>query len=200
MLDAAERLVAEEGIDALTLGRLAKELHLVPAALYRYFASKDALVVELQRRTIAGLHERFAEKVQDGPPLTRLLSAGRFYLALPSDEPLTYRLLTHLLGDPRPLVRDDEALRVAPALMAFLSDVAGLHPHRPRAEALGPGDEERRALVLWGALQGVCQLGKLARFDEQRFDTTALGEDLLATLLAGWGASPAALAETKRRN
>jgi AcrR family transcriptional regulator len=197
MLRHAQALIADEGIDALTLGRLARDFDLVPAALYRYFASKDALIAELQRRTIEALHPRFAAAVApagaDDSALGPLLRAGRFYLALPAQEPEAYAFITQLLGDPRPLVPDDEALRTAPALLAFLADVAALIRSAQTQGALAPGSASQRALMLWAALQGVCQLGKLGRFDSTRFDVPALGDATLTTLLLGWGAAPDAL-------
>lgn len=197
MLARARQLIAEEGIEALTLGRLARDFDLVPAALYRYFASKDALIAELQRSTIEALHPRFTQAVAgisaDESPLLPLLRAGRFYLALPQEEPEAYALITQLLGDPRPLVPDDEAMRTAPALMAFLADVAKLIRDAQDQCALAPGSASQRALMLWATLQGVCQLGKLSRFDATRFNVPALGDATLNTLLLGWGAAPQAL-------
>ncbi len=197
MLGRARELIASEGIEALTLGRLARDFDLVPAALYRYFASKDALIAELQRSTIEALHPRFrqavAQTAEDESPLAPLLRAGHFYLALPQQEPEAYALITQLLGDPRPLVPDDEAMRTAPALMAFLADVAALIRDAQARGALAAGSASQRALILWAALQGVCQLGKLSRFDTTRFDVRALGDTTLTTLLLGWGAAPQAL-------
>src|SRR5688500_2816121 len=40
VLDAAMRLVVADGLEALTLQRVAAELGLVTTAIYRYFASK----------------------------------------------------------------------------------------------------------------------------------------------------------------
>ncbi len=203
MLNHAQRLIGDEGIDALTLGRLARDFDLVPAALYRYFASKDALIAELQRRTIAALHPRFAAAVGQGREgegdLMPILRAGRFYLALPQAEPEAYRLITALLSDPRPFVQDDDAVRMsAPAIMAFLADMATLIRQAEAQGTLCPGRASQRAVMLWAAMQGVCQLGKLARFDSDHFDAEALGEATLRSLLIGWGASPESLENTGR--
>ena len=48
-LDAAARIVADEGFEALTMSRLAEHLDTVVSAVYRYFPSKGALLAELQR-------------------------------------------------------------------------------------------------------------------------------------------------------
>ncbi|MEM7768004.1 MAG: helix-turn-helix domain-containing protein [Pseudomonadota bacterium] len=48
ILDAAEKVFAEEGEAGLSIRRLADEIDYSPAAIYRYFDSKDALVEELK--------------------------------------------------------------------------------------------------------------------------------------------------------
>jgi len=48
ILDAAEKVFAEEGEEGLSIRRLAEEIDYSPAAIYRYFASKDELVDELK--------------------------------------------------------------------------------------------------------------------------------------------------------
>lgn len=47
ILDAARRVLLRRGVAGLTLAAVAREVQLTKAALYYYFASKDALVFEL---------------------------------------------------------------------------------------------------------------------------------------------------------
>jgi AcrR family transcriptional regulator len=49
-LDAAERVVRAEGLGALTMRRIGVELGADPTAVYRHFASKDALLTALAGR------------------------------------------------------------------------------------------------------------------------------------------------------
>ncbi len=55
IVDAAERIVAREGIDALTMRRLAQSLHASPMAIYRHVADKDELLIALIDRRAAQL-------------------------------------------------------------------------------------------------------------------------------------------------
>lgn len=48
ILDAAERVFAEEGEGGLSVRRLAEEIDYSPAAIYKYFDSKEALLDELK--------------------------------------------------------------------------------------------------------------------------------------------------------
>ncbi|MEB2323398.1 MAG: TetR/AcrR family transcriptional regulator [Sorangiineae bacterium] len=207
ILDVALRLIDEGGLEGLTVHRLAEELGYVPGALYRYFASKDALVAALQARMVAGLHARFrAAQAYPLPPnldararaLVRLVRAARSYLALPRVAPEEFRLLALLAGDPRPLVSDDEAGRVAGPLLELLSEVSELFERAARRHALRHGDARDRTLVFWSSLHGACQLEKLARFDRASFDVARLGESVMTALLLGWGADGAALERAAR--
>lgn len=48
ILAAAERVFAKEGEDGLSIRRLAEEIDYSPAAIYKYFGSKDELVDQLK--------------------------------------------------------------------------------------------------------------------------------------------------------
>lgn len=206
ILETAAAIVASEGLEALTLHRLARKLGYVPAALYRYFSSKDALVAELQRRTIDALHGDFratlesartrADAVGLEPTATALLpilSAAALYLELPKRAREHFGLISVMLADPRQLVPVEEAEKTAPALMAFLGDVRDSMAGAADAGALAKGDAFDRTLILWSTLQGIAQLGKISRFAPDRFDVQRLGMGAARSLLVGWGASTSAL-------
>ncbi len=55
ILEAAQRIVAEEGLPALTMRRIGSELGADPTAVYRHFRDKDELVTELADRAFAGI-------------------------------------------------------------------------------------------------------------------------------------------------
>ncbi|WP_028707335.1 TetR/AcrR family transcriptional regulator [Propionicicella superfundia] len=61
VLTAGLRLLADGGSDALTVRGLARELDLVPSALYRYVANRDDLLTML----VAHAHGDLADTVQD---------------------------------------------------------------------------------------------------------------------------------------
>ena len=48
ILSAAERVFAREGASGLSIRRLAETIDYSPAAIYKYFSSKDELVDELK--------------------------------------------------------------------------------------------------------------------------------------------------------
>lgn len=58
ILSAAENVFAEEGSEGLSIRRLAREVDYSPAAIYKYFGSKDELVDELKEAFFAKLLQR----------------------------------------------------------------------------------------------------------------------------------------------
>lgn len=67
ILDASRKVILARGLGGFTLAAIARELQLTKAALYYYFASKEALVFEL---VFQGL-ERHAERVGKAVAKTR---------------------------------------------------------------------------------------------------------------------------------
>jgi TetR/AcrR family transcriptional regulator, tetracycline repressor protein len=55
VLEAARRIAEEEGVDRLTMRRLAAELGVMPNALYTYFPHKEALLDALLDDLLAGI-------------------------------------------------------------------------------------------------------------------------------------------------
>jgi len=70
---AAEAIVARDGIDALTMRRVARELRSSPMALYRHVSDKDELLVLLLDR----LAERLPRPPLPADPRQRLMTLWR---------------------------------------------------------------------------------------------------------------------------
>ncbi|MSP62646.1 MAG: TetR family transcriptional regulator [Myxococcales bacterium] len=204
ILDAAMRILATEGLEAVTLQRVGREMDYVAAALYRYFPSKDALLAAMQRRAVTVLHERFAaERVEWEGAMARsipsvralgaITAAARFYVDLPRSEPEAWCLVAVLMGDPRRVISNEEAARTAPLLFAFLADVEALFAEAARTEGLAVGEARVRTLVFWATLQGIAQMEKLRSLAPGAPSVSALGMAAVEALLSGWGAERAAL-------
>jgi AcrR family transcriptional regulator len=208
ILDAALGVLTSEGLDAVTLGRVAREVDLVPAALYRYFASKDAMLAALQRKVLEDVHGRLraAREQLDArlgrrhlTPLARLLFLVDFYLALPGVAPGHHHLIVVFLADPRLLLPEPEARKNAPLFAALLAEVEGLLREGAAEGTLAAGDSLQRALILWSSLQGALLIAKLTRWEPALGDPAEIGRAAAQTLLAGWGASSACLRAARKQ-
>ncbi|MBX3249570.1 MAG: TetR/AcrR family transcriptional regulator [Myxococcales bacterium] len=200
ILDAAMRLVAEEGYEAFTIARLAGELGYAVGALYRYFKGKDAILAALELRVVEQLgadlgvaSERLnadAADLTDGERalLHAMVMAGA-YESMGVRRPTHARLLATSLGDPRELLADAAlAAGILPPLAAILGQLAGCLQTAAEAGSLRAGNAAERALLLWSSTQGVLTLRKLGRLSED-FAAPALYHHLLESLFVGWGAN-----------
>lgn len=203
IIEAAMRSVARGGLDALTMQSLAGELGFAVGALYRYFPGKDGIVVAVQRRIIEAIAEELGEALARADQrlargaglearsaaLLRLWVVVQVYEAMARTRPTEFGLLSMTLGDPRQLVRDEDAGELVPAMASLLQLVGALFTAAEGAGALAPGDPARRTLVLWTSVQGALQLRKLERFGVGGLESSALLDEAVGTLLLGWGAS-----------
>ncbi|MDH5673026.1 MAG: TetR/AcrR family transcriptional regulator [Myxococcales bacterium] len=205
IVEAAFQAIAEDGPADFSLNKLARDLDYTPGALYWYFPSKEALVVEVQcvafselttiiNRERAAWEQQPALATQDLPcrRLHSLLALARFYLDLGRTEPRYFRLIAFSI-DPRVWLDDDSAERLAPVLAEVFLAVAAPFIAAQEDGVLSPGDGAGRAVQYWTALQGLLQTGKLARIAPELFDVPRLGADSARALLLGWGADPDAL-------
>lgn len=89
LLEAARRLIAERGPAGFTLSDAAKLAGVSPAAPYRHFKDRQALLREVARQGFAELGRRLGVAAAAGGK-DGFLSMGRAYLAFAREEPAYY--------------------------------------------------------------------------------------------------------------
>ena len=204
-LATALRIATAEGIDALTMQRLASEVDAAIGTVYTYFPSKGALLAEVQREAIdrilgsylllrPDVEARVADLDPTEATVTHLVAFGGFWIASLDTFPQEQLLLQQLMNDSRRAVPDDELGRVLPAILRLFDLARDRFDVAETAGALHPGDAMDRTITLAAALSGVLGVGKLDRWDVDLLDGRRLGRGLVDTLLLGWGAPPGALA------
>lgn len=212
-LVCAKSLVAAEGLEALTMQRLATELDCAVGTAYTYFPSKSALVAELQRDAIETLTESYllfrtrfdndvarAETSAPVVALAHLVGFGRFWVATYDTFPEEARLLQLLMSEPgRSVISDDDIGRVLPAAMRLLDHARTAFARAASAGAIASGDAMERTIVFAAALNGMLLLDRLARVDPTMFDGPRLAHSTTLDLLRSWGADAAALAAAGER-
>jgi AcrR family transcriptional regulator len=201
ILAAALEVAREDGRDALTVHRVAERLDVTPGALYRYFASKDALVAELQRTIIAWLADSTRQHIEalqgqadvagldtGERALLRAVVTALCFETFARSSPVEFGLLTMYLASPEFALPEDDALHVFRAAAQSLQGLAHHLEAAAEAGALSDGIALDRAIALWAGLQGVVQTRKLARSAGGRIDPERIARSLLSALLVGWGA------------
>ncbi len=197
---ASRAIIAEHGLDGLTMQRLARAMDRSVGSLYRHFANKDALVVELQVRTVREYgadRQRCLEAAEaagiGGAPLLMVVAKHfqRWFLARPGH----FSLVTMAVANPRPILPDLEATQVMEGLMPVLNEVAALFVRLQQVNALDPGDVTERTMVMWCVVQGIVQSTKVGRLAPTQMNNDNLLRAGITTMLTGWGATdPAAIA------
>ncbi|WP_020666537.1 TetR/AcrR family transcriptional regulator [Amycolatopsis nigrescens] len=192
LLEAAESLVRERGVDGWSLREVSARIGVSPSAAYHHFDSRDALVRTLSAVVLARLGERLARvagraREQRADPQQRLIAVGRGYVRWALEDPSVASLAfnqapEHRDGPETPLSPHPHDVLVTE--LDRLVDAGGL------TASARPGAE----FILWAALHGLATLlgDGLMRFDSARaVDREA--ERLVRAVLTGLAAeSPGA--------
>lgn len=210
-IDAALEALSRDGLAGLTVQRLAADTGYAVGALYRHFASKEALLIAVQSQVVADLDrdleqvlgiagEAVARQEDADPgllPVLALLVASLTYERLAVLRPSHFALVSHSLADPRPLVSLADAAVLLPPLMAMLMRISGAIEAGVDLGAWRADDTGRRTLLLWSTLHGVLMMRKLQRYGPASGLCEGLALDAAATLLMGWGAPAAGVAQAR---
>lgn len=94
LLAQASEIARSDGPDAVTLREVARRLGVSPAAIYRHFPDRDALLGEVAMMARGRLAERMLDEVGDVDEIDprtrsirRFLAVGRGYIDFARDEP-----------------------------------------------------------------------------------------------------------------
>ncbi|GJE44447.1 TetR/AcrR family transcriptional regulator [Methylobacterium soli] len=99
LIEAARRFIAERGVGGFTLVDAARLVGVTPAALYRHFRGREALLEEVAGRGFTDLAERLARALTSrGTPLERFTRMGEAYLAFAEEEPGYYAAIFETRG------------------------------------------------------------------------------------------------------
>jgi AcrR family transcriptional regulator len=94
IVGAARQMIEADGVENLSLNKLAKALNVSAPSLYRYFDGKAALLravnADTTRRLFAAMHPALEH---DGTPGEKAMLAADYYRAFAFENPATYGLL-----------------------------------------------------------------------------------------------------------
>lgn len=93
ILDAARELFASDGVEAVTMRRIAEKIEYSPTAIYFHFKDKESLLTELCDYDFRQFAQRFAEAAQIADPIERLRAAGHAYVDFGLNHQSHYRVM-----------------------------------------------------------------------------------------------------------
>ncbi len=190
-------IVIGDGLAGLTLGKVAKGLDVAVGGLYRYFPSKEDLVVGLQRRAAERFGMRLNSHLPAKPPtrgalalLRHALAPFEFYACNAKADPLEHRLMDIMLSNLAPALDEHQARLVEGALGPILEQAQQGLELACEKGALTPGDGRQRTLLLWSATHGLGHLRSRDRLESGPHQVDALRPAMFEALLIGFGAEP----------
>lgn len=183
---AARALVAEAGLDALSLRRLATRLGVTAPALYAHVSGKQDLLAAVAEVELERLADRFeqVDRAHRDDPRARIRGHLRAYVDHARDEPELFatlflfppELAVGAGTDPLALPGATKVFRLAADAVAEAADAGTLRTDDPLLAAL----------ALWSAAHGLASVLRLG-FDLPREVEDALVDELVDRLLAGYG-------------
>jgi len=186
LIRAALELIAAKGPAGFTFAEAARSAGVSPAAPYRHFRDRDALMADVAARGFELFEAALSRAWKDGKPdpMTAFEQVGRAYLAFAREEPAYYSAMFEagLPMDLDPALREagDRAFAV---LRKASETLCGLLPAGSRPPAL------MMALHVWALSHGIASL--FGRGDAARRKLPMAPEELLEAgvlvYLAGLG-------------
>lgn len=157
ILDAARELFASEGVESVTMRRIADRIEYSPTAIYFHFRDKESLLTELCECDFRAFAGRFVEIARIPDPLERLSAAGYAYVDFGLEHPSHYRLM---FMTPKPIEHTPNTIAKGNPeedAYAFLKGIV--------AELIATGrlrddlaDVDLVAQSVWSAIHGVVSL------------------------------------------
>lgn len=220
LMTAATEIISDAGLSGLTMQAVAERVDCAVGTIYTYFASKSALLAELQVEAIKTLassvdrsREIWDEEIEAAgldpasAALVRLVAFGHLFVAGPELHPREFELLqVHISSRKRELTDEDtpavvpHALGLLAQLHRMIDDALEVGALSTRAE-LGEADPQqtlRRTLRWVGGLNGALLVSNAtsdpAWLTADELDGRRLAIALAQDMLLGWGAPPLTLA------
>jgi AcrR family transcriptional regulator len=182
LVDAAERLLEAEGVEALSVRRIAAEAGVAPMGVYNRFGGKNGVLDALLIRGFEGLGAAMAD-VPTGDPIVVLTESGSCYRQFAKAHPAMYRLMFD-----RAIAGWEPSAEALAHSEASFQCLVGNVRQAMDAGLIRPDDEVEVAQRLWSACHGLVSLelrglGFVADVDTHH-------RRLTETMLAGLAAPP----------
>ena len=174
LVQAALDLIAEYGPAGFSFAEIARSVGVSPAAPYRHFRDRDALMADIARRGFEMFTSDLAGAWNEGQPdpLTALKNVGRAYLAFARTEPAYYAAMFEARLTPDSNREMTRAADQAFAVLRRASEVLIAElPKERRPPAL------MMSLHIWALSHGIASL--FGRGDAARRKMPMRPEDLL---------------------
>ena len=157
LVDAAEAVFAERGLDAASMDAVAAQADVSKGLAYTYFADKGDLCDAVAARALRRLRAALAEAVHRPSPdaFGRLAALAGAYAAFARDRPADFALLEYRVGQAPPYAAGSHAAACHRITLGLFSMARRALRTGLADGSVRPGlDPDRAALALWSGLHG----------------------------------------------
>lgn len=151
----ASSIIAEAGLEQLSLREVARRLGVSHQAPYKHFPTRDHLLAEVVSRAFADFAAYLDHRKLSGNPADDLGSIGQAYVRYAVQNPLQYRLMfgTPL---PDPDQHPEMLMNARHAFSTLRKALLQLHAELDRTSSVDELDLE--ALFVWSAVHGLVSI------------------------------------------
>jgi AcrR family transcriptional regulator len=155
ILDAARELFANEGVESVTMRRIADRIEYSPTAIYFHFRDKEALLAELCDSDFRAFAHGFTLIAQISDPVERLRAAGRAYVEFGLNNQSHYRLMfmTPKTTDASTIAKGNPEEDAYAFLKGIVAELMATGRFRDDLT-----DFDLTAQVIWSAMHGLVSL------------------------------------------
>lgn len=154
-VEEAFRIVAEKGIEALSLREVARRLGVSHQAPYKHFASRDHILAEIIARAFAEFAAFLEGRSRSTEAREDLRAMGDCYMTYARENPLKYRLMFNT-ALPAPENHPGMMARARHAFDLLRGRLAGM-TLKPLADGTWPPPTQD-ALFVWSTLHGLASI------------------------------------------
>jgi len=174
IIDVSRAIIEDEGVEQLTIRRIAETIHRTQPAVYQHFSSKDAILEAVVIDGFTALAERLKRATRGGK--TSLPAIANAYVRFGLERPELYDVM--FVGPPAITFAADAATPV-PAHTAFNIIAAAV-----AESGVTPAQTETVTEVVWASLHGLVTLSITRRLRPGRALRQTRLEQLIAAIVA----------------
>jgi AcrR family transcriptional regulator len=158
-VDQALAIIAERGVEGLSMRDVARRLHVSHQAPYKHFPSRDHIVAEIVATAFAQFAAHLDGRPRSPDPHQDLGSMGQAYFEFAEQQPLKYRLM---FGTPLPDPdQHPEMIRRGRHAFALLEEAVAA-VHRSQGRPASPEEIELDAMFVWSTVHGMATIRQTA--------------------------------------
>ncbi len=181
ILDAALSLHADEGLEALTMRRLAETVGMSPMGLYRHYANREALLAAMVERGFERFRKQLVRPLKAPDPLARLAERWDRTLAFSLAHPHLFDLMFLTPGIAVRAYPGGFEQGASPTFPVFVADVQACM----EAGVLRGDDPGQVAFLLWTQVHGLLSFRFRGRLSDPPAALKRRFHDQLARMLRG---------------